>query len=171
MPVQFVFAGKAHPADKAGQDLISMIVEISKRPEFLGKIVFLQNYDIRIARKMTQGVDVWMNTPTRPLEASGTSGEKAVMNGVMNLSVLDGWWVEGYREDAGWMLPMENAYEDNNFQDELDAETLYSIIENEIAPTFYDRDKNGLPKTWIDMIKNTNAKVASNFTTNRMLQD
>ncbi|GHU94412.1 hypothetical protein FACS1894156_2610 [Bacteroidia bacterium] len=171
MPVQFVFAGKAHPADKAGQDLIRMIVEISKRPEFLGKIVFLQNYDIRIARKMTQGVDVWMNTPTRPLEASGTSGEKAVMNGVMNLSVLDGWWVEGYQKGAGWALPMERAYDDNNFQDELDAETLYSLIENEIAPTFYDRDKNGLPNAWIDMIKNTIAKVASNFTTNRMLQD
>jgi phosphorylase/glycogen(starch) synthase len=171
MPVQFLFAGKAHPADKAGQDLISMIVEISKRPEFLGKIVFVQNYDIRIAQKLTQGVDVWMNTPTRPLEASGTSGEKAVMNGVMNLSVLDGWWVEGYREDAGWALPMERSYAEQSFQDELDSETLYGIIENEIAPTFYDRDKNGLPKLWIDMIKNTIAKVASDFTTNRMMQD
>jgi phosphorylase/glycogen(starch) synthase len=172
MPVQFIFAGKAHPADKAGQDLIKKIVEISKYPQFIGKILFLQNYDMRVARKMVQGVDVWMNTPTRPLEASGTSGEKAVMNGVMNLSVLDGWWVEGYRSDAGWALPMERSYENQDFQDELDAETIYTLIENDIVPKFYNIDKKtNLPTEWISFIKNTIAKVASNFTTNRMLQD
>ncbi|MDR3188542.1 MAG: alpha-glucan family phosphorylase [Prevotellaceae bacterium] len=171
MPVQFVFAGKAHPADKGGQDLIKRIVEISKYPQFIGKILFLQNYDMRVARKMVTGVDVWMNTPTRPLEASGTSGEKAVMNGVMNLSVLDGWWVEGYREDAGWALAMERSYEHQDFQDELDSETIYAIIENEIAPKFYKRDANNVPTEWVKMIKNTIAKVASSFTTNRMLQD
>lgn len=171
-PVQFVFAGKAHPADKAGQDLIKRIVEISKMPQFIGRIVFVPNYDMNLAKSLVQGVDVWMNTPTRPLEASGTSGEKAAMNGVMHFSVLDGWWIEGYQKDAGWALPMEKTYEDQNFQDELDAATIYTIIENEIAPEFYNRDGgSALPITWIRYIKNTIAKVASNFTTNRMLTD
>ncbi|MGL4956205.1 MAG: alpha-glucan family phosphorylase [Bacteroidales bacterium] len=171
MPVQFVFAGKAHPADKAGQGLIKHIVEVSKMPQFIGKILFLQNYDMRIAQKLVSGVDVWLNTPTRPLEASGTSGEKAVMNGVMNLSVLDGWWVEGYREDAGWALPMEKSYDNQDFQDELDSEILYGLIENEVAPRFYKRNNNNIPSEWIETIKNTIAKVASNFTTHRMLTD
>ncbi|MDR2038294.1 MAG: alpha-glucan family phosphorylase [Bacteroidales bacterium] len=171
MPVQFLFAGKAHPADKAGQDLIKMIVEMSKRPEFLGKIVFLQNYDMELASHMVSGVDVWLNTPTRPLEASGTSGEKAVMNGVLHFSVLDGWWAEGYVKDAGWMLPEEAMYEDNNAQDELDAETIYALIENEIAPLYYFRDADDVPTGWVHFIKNSIAKVASNFTTTRMFTD
>ncbi len=172
-PVQFIFAGKAHPADKAGQDLIKRIVDISKMPQFIGKIVFVPNYDMNLAKALVQGVDVWMNTPTRPLEASGTSGEKAAMNGVMHFSVLDGWWIEGYKKDAGWALPMEKTYDDQNFQDELDAATIYNIIENEIAPGYYDeRDrKTGIPSRWIQYIKNTIALVASNFTTNRMLTD
>ncbi|MDR0694285.1 MAG: alpha-glucan family phosphorylase [Prevotellaceae bacterium] len=170
-PVQFIFAGKAHPADKAGQDLIKRIVEVSKMPQFLGKIVFVPNYDTELAKLMVQGVDVWMNTPTRPLEASGTSGEKAVMNGVMHFSVLDGWWVEGYQKGAGWALPVENAYENQSFQDELDVETIYNIIEDEIAPAFYNRDASGVSKEWMNQIKNTISKVASNFTTNRMLID
>jgi phosphorylase/glycogen(starch) synthase len=170
-PVQFIYAGKAHPADKAGQDLIKRIVEVSKMPAFIGKIIFVPNYDIELAKLMVQGVDVWMNTPTRPLEASGTSGEKAVMNGVMHFSVMDGWWVEGYKENAGWALPVERTYENQAFQDELDVETIYNIIENEIAPAFYTRDANGLPMAWLTEIKNTIAKVASNFTTNRMLND
>lgn len=171
-PVQFIFAGKAHPADGAGQDLIKMIVEISKRPEFIGKIVFVPNYDITLAKYLVQGVDVWMNNPTRPLEASGTSGEKAAMNGVMHFSVLDGWWVEGYRKDAGWALPQERTYNDQNYQDELDAATIYGIIENEIAPDFYEIDSRlGYSPVWIKYIKNTIAQVASNFTTNRMLTD
>lgn len=171
-PVQFIFAGKAHPADKAGQDLIKRIVDISKMPQFIGRIVFVPNYDMNLAKALVQGVDVWMNTPTRPLEASGTSGEKAAMNGVMHFSVLDGWWIEGYQKDAGWALPMERTYDDQNFQDELDAATIYTIIENEIAPDFYNRGNGtGLPETWIRYIKNTVARVASNFTTNRMLTD
>jgi glycogen phosphorylase/synthase len=171
-PVQFLFAGKAHPADKAGQDLIKKIIEISKMPQFIGKIVFIPNYDINLAKFMVQGVDVWMNTPTRPLEASGTSGEKAVMNGVMHFSVLDGWWVEGYKNGAGWALPMERTYDDQNFQDELDAATIYDIIENDIAPTFYEVDKKSLiPQGWIQIIKKNVAQVACNFTTNRMLND
>ena len=171
-PVQFIFAGKAHPADGAGQDLIKMIVEISKRPEFIGKIVFVPNYDITLAKFLVQGVDIWMNNPTRPLEASGTSGEKAAMNGVMHFSVLDGWWVEGYRKDAGWALPQERTYDDQNYQDELDAATIYAKLEGEIAPDFYEVDpKLGYSPCWIKYIKNTIAQVAANFTTNRMLTD
>lgn len=170
-PVQFIFAGKAHPADKAGQDLIKKIVEISKYPQFLGKILFLENYDMELASRMVQGVDIWLNTPTRPMEASGTSGEKAVMNGVMHFSVLDGWWVEGYQKNAGWALPLEQVYENNDYQNELDAELIYNIIENEIAPLYYQIDKTGIPNEWIRHVKNSIADVASNFTTNRMLID
>jgi alpha-glucan phosphorylase-like protein len=170
-PVQFIFAGKAHPADKAGQDLIKHIVEISKRPEFAGKILFVQNYDMNLAKMMLQGVDIWMNTPTRPLEASGTSGEKGVMNGTIHFSVLDGWWVEGYKKEAGWALPQENAYDINDLQDELDAETIYNIFEEEILPAFYDRNINGIPEKWVSYIKNTFAQVAPNFTTARMIRD
>jgi phosphorylase/glycogen(starch) synthase len=170
-PVQFIFAGKAHPADKAGQDLIKKIVEISKYPQFLGKILFLENYDMELAAKMVRGVDIWLNTPTRPLEASGTSGEKAVMNGVMHFSVLDGWWVEGYKSNAGWALPANAVYTNNDFQNELDAETIYSIIENEITMLYYTRNADNIPVQWIAHIKNSIEKVASNFTTNRMMND
>jgi phosphorylase/glycogen(starch) synthase len=149
-----------------------MIVDISKQERFIGKIVFVPNYDITVAKYLVQGVDVWMNNPTRPLEASGTSGEKAAMNGVMHFSVLDGWWVEGYKKGAGWALPMERTYEDQNYQDELDAATIYNIIENEIAPTFYNKSlSTGRSSDWIEYIKNCVAQVACNFTTNRMLTD
>lgn len=168
-PVRFVFAGKAHPNDKPGQDLIKRIVEVSNMPQFVGKVIFLQNYDMELARRLVQGVDVWLNTPTRPLEASGTSGEKCVMNGVLQFSVLDGWWVEGYRENAGWMLPMERTYQDQGFQDELDAEMIYSTIEQSIVPLYYDRGEDNIPHNWVAWIKNCIADVASNFTTNRML--
>ena len=171
-PVQFLFAGKAHPADGMGQDLIKQIIEISKQDRFLGKIVFIPGYDMTLAKRLTQGVDVWLNNPTRPLEASGTSGEKAAMNGVMHFSVLDGWWVEGYKEGAGWALPLESTYDDNNYQNELDAATIYSTLENEISPAYYAFDEGGESSSkWIGYIKNTIAKVASEFTTNRMLTD
>ena len=170
-PVQFIFAGKAHPADKAGQDLIKNIVDISKRPEFRGKIIFLQNYDIKLAKMLLKGVDVWLNTPIRPLEASGTSGEKGVMNGTLHFSTLDGWWDEGYKKDAGWALPAERTYDSQDFQDELDAEAIYSILENEIIEDFYNRNKQGVPERWISFIKNTIADVAPNFTTGRMIKD
>ena len=171
MPVQILFAGKAHPHDGGGQELIKNIFKISKRPEFLGKIIFLQNYDLDLAKYMVQGVDVWLNTPTRPLEASGTSGEKAVMNGTLHFSVLDGWWVEGYKEEAGWALPQERTYENQDFQDELDAETIYYLLENEIIPAYYNRNEEGVPTQWVGYIKNTIAKIAPDFTMRRMLTD
>jgi glycogen phosphorylase len=170
-PVQFIFAGKAHPADKMGQDLIKNIVEISKLPQFTGKILFVQNYDMNLAKMLLQGVDVWLNTPTRPLEASGTSGEKGIMNGTLHFSVLDGWWIEGYEKDAGWALPMERSYDVQDFQDELDAGTIYTILEDEIIPSFYERGAGNIPKKWIGYIKNTIARVAPKFTTCRMIRD
>ena len=170
-PVQFLFAGKAHPHDKAGQDLIKNIVEISRRPEFIGKILFLENYDIEMAKRLVRGVDIWLNNPTRPLEASGTSGQKAEMNGVLNFSVLDGWWVEGYKEKAGWALPQKQTYQNDQFQDDLDAAVIYSTLENEIIPLYYDRDKNGIPTEWVQYIKRSIAGIAPHFTTKRMLDD
>ncbi len=170
-PVQFVFAGKAHPKDKPGQELIRRIIEISRKPEFTGKVIFLQNYDIHLAKKLLHGVDIWLNTPTRPLEASGTSGEKAVMNGGLHFSVLDGWWAEGYREGAGWALPLERTYENQAQQDELDAERIYSMLEHEIAPKFYARNEHDIPVEWVKIIKNSISGVAPEFTMNRMLRD
>jgi phosphorylase/glycogen(starch) synthase len=170
-PVQFIFAGKAHPRDIPGQDLIKMIVGISKRPEFVGKIIFLQNYNIRLAKRLLKGVDIWLNTPTRPLEASGTSGEKAVMNGTLHFSVLDGWWAEGYREDSGWALPKEKSYDNQELQDELDSERIYSMLEYDITEKFYNRNEHDIPEDWIGMIRNNIAHVAPEFTMNRMLRD
>jgi phosphorylase/glycogen(starch) synthase len=171
MPVQFLFAGKAHPNDKAGQDLIRKLVEVSKLPQFIGKFIFLQNYNMDLAKKMVHGVDIWLNTPTRPLEASGTSGMKAVMNGVLHFSVLDGWWVEGYKPDAGWALPMERTYFQQEYQDELDAELIYSLLENEIVPKFYRRNEEDVPIEWVASVKKSIAEVASNFSTTRMMID
>ena len=170
-PVLFFFSGKAHPADGAGQDLIKRIYEISQRPEFLGKIIFLEDYDMQLARRLVSGVDIWMNTPTRPLEASGTSGEKAEMNGVVNLSVLDGWWVEGYRKGAGWALPQERTYELQNYQDQLDAATIYSLLENEIIPLYYAKNKENYSENWIKVIKNSIATIAPHYTMKRQLDD
>ena len=170
-PVQFLFAGKAHPADKAGQDLIKYIIDISKRPEFIGKILFIQNYDMNLAKMLVKGCDVWMNTPTRPLEASGTSGEKGVMNGTLHMSVLDGWWVEGFKKDAGWSLPLEKSFDSDELQDELDAGSIYSIFENEIVPAYYYRNDKNIPILWVDFIKNTFAEVVPHFTTRRMMKD
>ncbi|MBP5722347.1 MAG: alpha-glucan family phosphorylase [Bacteroidales bacterium] len=170
-PVQFVFAGKAHPQDKPGQDIIKEIVRISKLPEFLGKIIFLENYDMNLAKQLVQGVDIWMNTPTRPLEASGTSGMKAVMNGAMNFSVLDGWWCEGYREGAGWALPEKRTYQNQDLQNKLDAEMIYTILENEIVPLFYDRGVDDIPHGWIGYMKKCIAEIAPEFTTKRMIDD
>ena len=154
-PVVFLFAGKAHPADGAGQGLIKKIYDISQRPEFQGRIIFLEDYDFLLARRLVSGVDIWMNTPTRPLEASGTSGEKAEMNGVVNLSVKDGWWLEGYREGAGWALTEKRTYQNQGYQDNLDAATIYGLLENEIVPLYYNKDKKGISKGWIKVIKNS----------------
>ena len=170
-PVKFIFSGKAHPADGAGQGLIKKIFEISQRPEFLGKIIFLEDYDMQLARRLVSGVDIWMNTPTRPLEASGTSGEKAEMNGGVNLSVLDGWWVEGYREGAGWALKQERTYQNQGYQDQLDAATIYSLLENEILPLYYNRNEQGFSEGWIKTIKNSIATIAPHYTMKRQLDD
>ena len=170
-PVKFIFSGKAHPADGAGQGLIKRIFESSQRPEFLGKIIFLEDYDMQLARRLVSGVDIWMNTPTRPLEASGTSGEKAEMNGVVNLSVLDGWWVEGYREGAGWALKQERTYQNQGYQDQLDAATIYSLLENEILPLYYNRNAQGFSEGWIKTIKNSIATIAPHYTMKRQLDD
>ena len=170
-PVKFLFAGKAHPADGAGQGLIKKIYEISQRPEFLGKIIFLEDYDFMLARRLVSGVDIWMNTPTRPLEASGTSGEKAEMNGVVNLSVLDGWWLEGYREGAGWALTEKRTYQNQGYQDQLDAATIYGLLENEIIPLFYNKNKTGYSEGWVKVIKNSIAQIAPHYTMKRQLDD
>ena len=170
-PVLFFFSGKAHPADGAGQGLIKKIFEISQRPEFLGKIIFLEDYDMTLARRLVSGVDIWMNTPTRPLEASGTSGEKAEMNGVVNLSVLDGWWVEGYREGAGWALPEKRTYQNQGYQDQLDAATIYNMLENDIVPMYYNKCKEGYSKEWIQVVKNSIATIAPHYTMKRQLDD
>lgn len=170
-PVQLFFAGKAHPHDGVGQELIRRIFEVSKDPRFMGRLLFLPNYDMELARLLVQGVDVWINMPTRPQEASGTSGMKVVMNGGLHLSVLDGWWVEGYREGAGWALDQDRAYVDQRSQDELDAEVLYRILEEEVVPMFYTRDAQEIPQQWIKSIKNSMTGIAPNFTTTRMMGD
>ena len=170
-PVRFIFAGKAHPADGGGQGLIKQIVEISRRPEFLGKIIFLENYDMRLAKRLISGVDIWLNTPTRAQEASGTSGEKAQMNGVLNFSVLDGWWYEGYVEGAGWALTEKRTYDNQAYQDELDATTIYSMLENEIIPLYYAHNSNGYSHEWVQYIKKSMAEIAPRFNTKRMMDD
>ncbi len=170
-PVMFLFTGKAHPADGGGQGLIRRIIEISRMPQFLGKILFLENYDMRLAKRLISGVDIWLNTPTRPLEASGTSGEKAQMNGVLNFSVLDGWWLEGYVPGAGWALTDKRTYENQAHQDQLDAATIYTMLENEIIPLYYAKNSKGYSPDWIQTIKNSVTKITPRFTTKRMMDD
>ncbi|MBC6993460.1 alpha-glucan family phosphorylase [Neolewinella lacunae] len=170
-PVIFLFAGKAHPADQGGQDLIRRILHVSKKPEFAGKIIFLEDYNMEMAKLLTQGVDIWLNTPTRPLEASGTSGMKAALNGSVNFSVLDGWWAEGYRPDAGWALPLERTYQEQHLQNELDAELIYHTMEEEIIPTYFQRDATGISSKWMHYVKQIIAEVAPTFTMKRMMDD
>lgn len=172
-PVQFIFSGKAHPADGAGQGLIKRIIEISRMPQFLGKIIFLEDYNMVVAKRLVTGVDIWLNTPTRPLEASGTSGEKAEMNGVLNFSVLDGWWYEGYRfdEKAGWALTDKRTFTDQAQQDKLDAATIYSMLENEIIPLYFAKNSKGYSPEWIQYIKGSIGNIAPHFTMKRMIDD
>jgi alpha-glucan phosphorylase-like protein len=170
-PLIFLFAGKAHPADKQGQELIKKITEVASRPEFVGKIIFLENYNMNLATYLVQGVDVWLNTPTRPLEASGTSGMKTNYNGGLNFSVLDGWWAEGHKEGAGWALPEEQTYENHDFQNELDAQLIYDTLEHEILPAYFNRDENGIPTEWVHRVKRTIAEIAPEFTMKRMLDE
>jgi len=170
-PVQFLYTGKAHPADGGGQSLIKRIIEISRMPQFLGKVIFLENYDMRLAKRLIAGVDIWLNTPTRPLEASGTSGEKAQMNGVLNFSVLDGWWLEGYVKGAGWALTDKRTYENQEHQDQLDAATIYGILENEIIPLYFAKNTKGFSPEWVATIKKSIAEITPRFTTKRMMDD
>lgn len=170
-PVQFLYTGKAHPADGGGQALIKRIVEVSRMPQFLGKIIFLENYDMRLAKRLISGVDVWLNTPTRPLEASGTSGEKAQMNGVLNFSVLDGWWMEGYVRGAGWALTEKKTYDNQTYQDQLDAMTIYNMLEDEIIPLYFAKRSKEYPAEWVQVIKKSFAEITPRFTTKRMIDD
>lgn len=170
-PIQFIYAGKAHPKDTQGQELIKKIIEISKTKAFIGKVIFVENYDMELAHMLIPGVDIWLNTPTRPLEASGTSGEKAVMNGVVNFSVLDGWWAEGYKENAGFAIQEARTYANQQFQDELDAEIIYNVFEENIIPLYYDANSEGIPEKWVKYIKNTVSDIAPHFTMKRMLED
>jgi glucan phosphorylase len=170
-PVKIIFAGKAHPADHAGQDSIRRIVEIAERSDFVGKLFFIENYDIALARLLVQGCDVWLNTPKRGHEASGTSGMKAVLNGTLNLSVMDGWWAEAYREDCGWCLSKERVYDNDNDQDDFDAETLYNILEHEVIPEYFEKNTQGIPEKWIAKIKNSFTHIAPKFTATRMLHE
>ena len=170
-PVQIIFAGKAHPADKEGQDLIKYIHEVSMMPQFKGKIFLLENYNIAMSRYLISGVDVWLNNPRRPMEASGTSGQKASVNGVINFSVLDGWWAEGYTQTNGWTIGSNQEYESYEAQDQADSQSLYKTLEEKIIPTFYDRDKNGMPTKWIQIMKNSIITTGGKYSTSRMLVD
>ncbi len=170
-PVQIVFAGKAHPADKEGQDLIKYIHEISLMPQFKGKIFILENYNIGISRYLISGVDVWLNNPRRPLEASGTSGEKASVNGVVNFSVLDGWWCEGYTGTNGWTIGTNARYESYEEQDKADSNSLYHTLENKIIPAYYNQDKDGISKEWMTYMKNSIKTTGGKYSTARMVSD
>lgn len=170
-PVQLVFAGKAHPADKEGQDLIKTIHEISLMPQFKGKIFLLENYNIGISRYIISGVDVWLNNPRRPMEASGTSGEKASVNGVVNFSILDGWWAEGYDGTNGWAIGTENDYENEEEQDKADSNSIYHILENQIIPTYYNQDRNGISRDWIKLMKNSIRTTGGQYSMARQVVD
>ncbi len=170
-PVQLIFAGKAHPADKEGQDLIRYIHEISMKPQFKGKIFVLENYNIGIARYLVSGVDVWLNNPRRPMEASGTSGQKASVNGVINFSVLDGWWAEGYDSKNGWTIGTNDEYESYEIQDDADSTSMYNVLEKKIIPTYYDKDKNGISSKWLRIMKNSIISTGGRYSTSRMVSD
>ena len=170
-PIQLIFAGKAHPADKEGQDLIKYIHEVSMMPQFKGKIFLLENYNIAMSRYLISGVDVWLNNPRRPMEASGTSGQKASVNGVINFSVLDGWWAEGYNQENGWTIGTNAEYDSYDAQDIADSQSMYRTLEEKIVPIYYERDKNGMSSKWLDKMKNSIISTGGKYSTSRMLID
>jgi starch phosphorylase len=170
MPVQILFAGKAHPADEPGKQLIQQVYRTVKKAETGGRIVFIEDYDMNLARYLVQGVDVWMNTPRRPLEASGTSGMKAALNGALNFSVLDGWWREAYNGKNGWSIGRDEQIDDSDQQDAEDAESLYSTLENEIIPLYYDRDPKEISHEWIARVKDNLRTNIPQFSTRRMVK-
>ncbi len=169
--VQIIFAGKAHPKDTPGKEFIRKIIHLGRLDDFRNSIVFLEDYDIELSRYLVQGVDVWLNTPRRPNEASGTSGMKAALNGVINVSVLDGWWDEAYNPNVGWAIGWGEEYEDTNYQDEIESQTLYNLLEKEIIPLFYDRGRNNIPRKWIDLMKNSMVEICPVFNSNRMVRE
>ena len=168
-PVQFIFAGKAHPADTPGKELIRQIIHFEREPEVRRRIVFLEDYDMRVARYMVQGADVWLNTPRRPLEASGTSGMKASINGALNLSILDGWWPEAYTPETGWAIGRGESYNNDEYQDDVESNALYDLLEKEIVPMFYDRTSDDIPRRWVDKMKSAMRRINPQFNTNRMV--
>lgn len=172
-PVQFIFAGKSHPRDDGGKRFIQDIVRFCKRDDVRPRMVFMEDYDMNVARYLVQGVDVWLNTPRRPMEASGTSGMKGPINGVINLSILDGWWVEAYRDNprSGWAIGSEEEYNNDDYQDHIDSESLFDLLEKEVVPEFYERGPDGLPRKWISRMKESISTVCSFFNTNRMVQE
>jgi starch phosphorylase len=172
-PLRIFFAGKAHPRDGHGQEILKRVVEMSRREPFIGKIFFLEGYDIELARYLVQGVDVWLNTPTRPLEASGTSGMKVAANGGLNLSILDGWWCEGHEAGDlnGWAIGKGRLFQSQELQDEMDGATLYQLLEENVLPLFHERDVNGIPQGWLTKMKRSLETVPRFFNTDRMLED
>jgi len=170
-PIQLIFAGKAHPHDMPGKDLIREIVHFAEKYDVVSKIVFLEDYDMPMAKYMTSGADLWLNTPRRPLEASGTSGMKAAMNGVLNCSILDGWWDEAYKPELGWAIGQGEQYEDTNLQDEIESKALYDLLEREIIPLFYTRGRDGLPREWIRRMKTCMKEIGQSMSCHRMLMD
>src|SRR5262249_45058582 len=170
-PVQFIFAGKAHPKDHGGKELIAEILQFARRPEFRRRLVFLEDYDMNVCRYLVQGVDVWLNNPRRPLEASGTSGMKVAVNGGLNLSVLDGWWVEGYAGDNGFAIGAGEEYTGLAYQEEVESRAVYDLLEQEIVPLFYTRTSDGLPRGWLRVMKRSVASLAGVFNTGRMVAE
>jgi starch phosphorylase len=170
-PVQFIFAGKAHPRDAEGKDLIRQIIHLCRRDDIRRKVVFLEDYDINVARYLVQGVDVWLNTPRRPMEASGTSGMKAACNGGLNMSILDGWWDEGYNNENGWAIGSGEMYDDTNYQDQVESQAIYDTLEKEVVPLFYDRGSDNLPRKWIERMKCSLATLSPEFNTHRMVRE
>ena len=171
MPVQFVVAGKAHPADAHGKEYIKAVARLTMDPRFKGRVIFVEDYNMNVARYMVQGVDVWLNTPIRPLEASGTSGMKAAANGVLNLSVLDGWWMEGYSPEVGWAIGSTEKYNSDEERDYVESEAIYNLLQKVVAPLYYDRGSDGIPHNWIKMMKTSIRKLAPQFNTNRMVKE
>jgi starch phosphorylase len=170
-PVQFIFAGKAHPKDEPGKRYIQMIARLRHDPRFAGRIAYVEDYDMNVCRHMVQGVDVWLNNPRRPLEASGTSGQKAVLNGALNLSILDGWWAEAYDGSNGFAIGQGHSHVDDAITDRRDAEALYRVLEEEVVPMYYDRDVDGLPRNWIKRMMNSISTLAWRFSSHRMVMD
>jgi starch phosphorylase len=170
-PMQIIFAGKAHPADDPGKHLIQTIYNIAKSHDWGGRIAFVEDYEMHMGRYLKQGSDVWLNNPIRPREASGTSGMKAALNGVPNLSILDGWWVEGYNGANGWAIGDETQYDDPNVQDAADAESLYQLLEQEIVPLYYDRDRDGTPRGWVQVMRESIRSNAARFSMRRMVKE